>query len=155
MSLSPSSHKRPQQGIASVEFAIALPLLLLLLLATAEIGRMLSQYDTLTKAVRDGARFLAAHALNGSTSTVQLTAPIPAETQYLVVYGNVNGAGSPVLPGFVIGNVTVANAGNGYVSVSATYTYQPMLGSLPTFGLTAGPISVAIPLNATVVMRAL
>lgn len=155
MSLSTSSHKRPQLGIASVEFTIALPFLLLLLLAIAEIGRMLSQYDTLTKAVRDGARFLAANSLNGSTSTVQLTAPIPAETQYLVVTGTINGTGNPVLPGFAIGNVTVANAGNGYVSVSAVYTYQPMLGaSLPTFGF-GSPISTAIPLTATVVMRAL
>jgi Flp pilus assembly protein TadG len=150
------SHRdRSQLGLASVEFAIAVPLLLLLLLAIPELGRMLSQYDTLTKAVRDGARFLAAHALSGSTSTVQLTAPIPAETQYLVVYGNINGTGSPVLPGFVIGNVTVADAGNGYVSVSAAYTYQPMLGALRTFGLTGSSIPLAIPLSTTVVMKAL
>jgi Flp pilus assembly protein TadG len=155
MSMSPPRRSRCEQGLAAVEFTIALPLLLLLLLATAEIGRMLSQYDTLTKAVRDGARFLAAHALSGSTGTVQLTAPVPAQTQYLVVYGNTNGTGTALLPGLAVGNVTVADAGNGYVSVSAVYTYQPMIGtSLPTFGF-GSPISTNIPLTATVVMRAL
>ena len=41
---------RPQRGVAIIEFVITLPLLLLLLLATAEIGRALFQYNTLTKA---------------------------------------------------------------------------------------------------------
>lgn len=151
----PSHRDRSQQGVASVEFAVALPLLLLLLLAIAELGRMLSQYDTLTKATRDGARFLAANALSGSTSTVLITGAVPAETEYLVVYGNINGSGNPVLPGFVTTNVVPADAGNGYVSVTASYTYQPMLGTLPTFGLTNSSISLAIPLRATVVMKAL
>lgn len=155
MSLEPI-RARSQRGIASVEFAITLPLLLLLLLATAEIGRMLSQYDTLTKTVRDGARYLAANALAGSTSTVQITSTVQTQTQNLVVTGNINGTGTPVLPGLATGNVTVSDAGNGYVSVSASYTYQPMLGALRTFGLTSGSsIALAIPLNTTVVMRAL
>ena len=42
-----------QRGVAIVEFVLTLPLLMLLLLATAEIGRALFQYNTLTKAVRD------------------------------------------------------------------------------------------------------
>jgi Flp pilus assembly protein TadG len=144
-----------QRGIAATEFAIALPLLLLLMLATAEIGRLLSQYDTLTKAVRDGSRYLASNVLVGTQQIVQITPQIQTNTQNLVVTGNVLGAGSPILPGLATGNVTVADAGNGYVSVSATYTYQPILASFPTFGLTAGPVSLAIPMTATVVMRGL
>ena len=155
MSLASPRRSRCERGLASVEFTIALPVLLLLLLATAEIGRMLSQYDTLTKTVRDGARYLAAHSLDGSTGTVQITAQVQTQTQNLVVNGNINGTGSAVLPGLVVGNVTVSNPSSGYVSVSAVYTYQPMIGtSLPTFGL-GSPISTAIPLTATVVMRAL
>lgn len=157
--------RRRERGIAATEFAIALPLLLFLMLATAEIGRMLSQYDTLTKAVRDGARYCASVASSGTTSVVSIsnctaagggtggTAPANA-TQNLVVTGNTLGVGSAVLPGLAAGNVTVADAGGGYVQISATYTYQPVLGTLPTFGLTA-PITLAIPLNAAVVMRAL
>ena len=154
-----------ERGFAAVEFAIALPFLLFLMLATAEIGRLLSQYDTLTKAVRDGARYCASVANSGSTSTVTIsnctaagggtggTAPANA-TQNLVVTGNAAGSGGALLPGLVAGNVTVADAGGGYISVSATYTYQPVIGNIPTFGFSA-PINLAIPLNAAVVMRAL
>ena len=42
-----------QRGIATIEFAICAPILLLLMLATVEVGRMLIQYNTLNKAVRD------------------------------------------------------------------------------------------------------
>jgi len=143
-----------QRGLATVEFVITLPLLLLVFLATAEVGRMLSQYDTLTKAVRDGARYLAANSLAGSTSTVSISGQVQAQTQNLVVTGNINGTGSPVLPGLAVGNVTVSDAGNGYVSVAASYTFQPIFATLPTFGL-SGPISLSVPLNASVVMRAL
>src|SRR5215831_1868137 len=142
-----------QRGLAAVEFAIALPVLLLLMMATAELGRMLSQYDTVTKAVRDGARYLAGHALVGSTSVVTISGQLQGETVNLVVSGNVNG-GPPLVPGFVAGNVTVANLGNGYVSVAAAYTYQPILATLPTFVFT-NAINLALPPQASVVMRAL
>ena len=143
------------RGIATVELAIALPVLLLLLTATVEIGRLLSEYDTLTKSVRNAARYLAAHALQGTTGVVNITAPVQSATANLVVTGNVNGTGSSLLPGLVSANVTVTNLGGGNVSVSASCTYQPLLGAaLPTFG--NGPrTALGFPLNATTVMRAL
>ena len=167
---SPLTARWRERGIAATEFVIALPVLLFLMLATAEIGRMLSQYDTLTKAVRDGARYCASVANTGTSGVVNISnctaagggtggsAPQNA-TQNLVVFGNTGGAvgsppAAPLLPSLAIGNVTVADAGGNYISVSASYTYRPVLGTLPTFGLTA-PITLAIPLNAAVVMRAL
>lgn len=144
-----------QRGVAAVEFAIALPVLLFLMMATAEFGRIMSQYDTLTKTVRDGARYLAANALANSTAqVVNVTAQMQTATANLVATGTTNAGGTPLLPGLAPGNVTAIDLGNGYISVAATYTYQPMLASLPTFGLT-GPLSLAIPLKATVVMRPL
>ena len=143
------------RGIATIELAIALPMLLLLMTATVEVGRLLSEYDTLTKSVRNGARYLAANADLGTTGVVSITAAVQTATANLVVAGNVNGTGAALLPGLGTGNVTVANAGAGYVSVSAAYTYRPLLGArLPTFGY-GPPIALGIPLNATVVMRAL
>lgn len=143
------------RGIATIEMAIVLPVLLLLLTATVEVGRLLSEYDTLTKSVRNGARYLASNADLGTTGVVSITAAVQTATTNLVVNGNVNGTGAALLRGLAAGNVTVANAGAGYVSVSAAYTYQPILGAaLPTFGLTPR-IALGIPLNATVVMRAL
>jgi len=148
-------HRRRQRGTAIIEFTIVLPVLLLLLGAAAEIGLMLSQYNTLNKAVRDGARYLATNALAGTTGVVSINSAVQTATINLVVSGNTAGTGPAVLPNFTAGNVTVANLGNGYVSVSAAYTYVPMLGAnLPTFGLTA-PINTGVTLNATVVMRPL
>ena len=144
-----------QRGTAIIEFTIALPVLLLLLAATAEIGRMLSQYDTLNKGVRDGARYLAANALLGTTGVVSINSTVQTATVNLVVTGNSAGTGTALLPNLTAGNVTVASLANGYVSVSAAYTYVPMLGAqIPTFGLTA-PINTSVTLNAAVVMRPL
>jgi Flp pilus assembly protein TadG len=148
-------HRRWERGTAIIEFTIALPLLLLMLVATAEIGRMLSQYNTLNKAVRDGVRYLAANALAGTTGVVSINSTVQTATINLVVTGNTAGSGSALLPNLTANNVTVTSLANGYVSVTASYTYVPMLGSnLPTFGLSA-PINVSIPLNASVVMRPL
>jgi len=69
-------------GTAAIELAIALPLLLLTLLATAELGRMLSQYDTLNKAVRGGARYLATNAISagGTTGVITITPAVTTAT---------------------------------------------------------------------------
>jgi Flp pilus assembly protein TadG len=144
-----------QRGVATIEFAICVPVLLLLMLATAELGRAMFQYNTLVKAVRDGARHLATNASVGSQRIVSITAAKRTETLNLVVTGNIAGTGTPLLPGLTIANVSATDAGNGFVSVSANYTYRPALGAtLPTFGFGA-PINLSMTLPATVIMRAL
>ena len=146
---------RVERGLATVEMALTLPLLLFLLLAVAEFGRMISQDDTLTHAVRDGARYAASVSALGSTGLVSITPALQSAVANLVATGNVNGTGAPLLPGLTPADVTVSDAGNGYVEVSATYTYEPMVGAtLPTFGI-ASPIPLAVPLSAACVMRAL
>lgn len=150
-----TSPRARQTGTAAMELAIALPVLLLLLMVTAEVGRLLSQYDTLTKSVRNGARYLASNALGGTTGVVAITPQVQTQTQNLVVSGNVNGSGSALLPNFVAANVTVTTVDSTHVSVTAAYAYQPLLGAtLPNFGI-GSPTSFSFPLTATVVMRAL
>ena len=48
--------KRGQRGIAAIEMVITLPVLLLLLVGMAELGRAFYQYNTLTKSIRAGIR---------------------------------------------------------------------------------------------------
>lgn len=146
------SRSRAEHGLATLEFAICAPLLLLLMLATAEFGRVLFQYNTLTKAVRDGARHTARRA-EDSTGNVVITPQIITETTNLVRTGNTAGTGPALLPGTL--TVEVDDADEGFISVSATYQYSPMLGAtLPTFGL-GDDITLVVNLPATVVMRAL
>ena len=155
MSRFPSTNARHDRGVATVEMAIALPLLLLLMLAVAEFGRMISQYDTLNKAVRDGARYAASVSSFGSTGLVYVTPAIQSAVTNLVVTGNVAGSGAALLPGLVPTDVTVSAVNGTYVEVTVTYTYQPMTGpALPTFGLGPSPL-LDVPLTATCIMRAL
>lgn len=150
----PTSRSR-QRGSAAVEAAIGLPVVLFLMLAGAELGRVISQYNTLTKSARDACRYVASNASAGTTGLVSITSQLQTAAANLVVTGNVSGTGSALLPGLVAGNVTVSDAGGGFVSVSVTYTYQPMLGAkLPTFGFGTAP-SLAVPLNVGIIMRAL
>lgn len=142
-------------GLAIVEFVLVLPICLMLVIATAEFGRAFLQYNALTLAVRDGVRHLAGRALLGSTGTVSISGGLQQETQNLVVYGNIWGAGSPVLPGLAPADVTVANAGGGNVSVTAAYPYNPIFAFIPrfTFGSSVGVTGIT--LQSGVTMRAL
>jgi len=72
-----------QQGVALVEFAFALPLLLVLSLVSTELGRAVYRYNTTAKAVRDAVRYLS----------VQTPGTHRAEARNLIVYGNVAGTG--------------------------------------------------------------
>lgn len=151
----PSGNKR-QRGIAMVEFTIVLPLMLLLLVATAELGRAFYEYNTLTKTVRDGARYLADTALDGTTGVIDLTDAKIAETANLVVYGNIAGAGGPLLNGLSAADVSVVEVNPTHIQVSASYQYSPIFpGGIPTFGLGSGNISTGYTFQAQVTMRVL
>jgi TadE-like protein len=148
-------------GLALVEFAICAPLLLLLLMATAEFGRLLYQYNTLTKTVRDGARYAAREAsiTSGSTHILDLESEIISRTENLVIHGNILGTGPALVPGLTAEGVDVIEAvdasgnPNGFVRVSATFQFAPAMGStLPTFGF-GEPLDLTATLTASVVMR--
>jgi hypothetical protein len=93
---------RSQRGVAMVEFAIILPVLLLLLFGVTELGRALYQQNTLYKAVASGARYLARTSetlddenscATGGTWVSNLTT-----ANNLIVYGKTTGTGVPLLP---------------------------------------------------------
>lgn len=69
-----------QRGVAAVEFALILPLLLILTFTTTEFGRALYEYDTVAKSVREAARYLSRQ--NEGTHV--------AEAQNLIVYGYIS-----------------------------------------------------------------
>ena len=150
----PPTTSSRQRGIALVETAITLPFLLFVMLAASEFTFAFVQHTTLTKAVRDGVRYAAEEAIDG-TLTFNLTAALQNDTRRLVVYGNTAGVGTPAAVGLTVGDVTVTDIGNNIVEVSLTYPYTGILGTvLPTFGY--GPnISMLFNMDATVAMRAL
>ena len=146
---------RAQQGVAMVELTIALPLLLLLLLAIAEFGRMLYHYNNLLQANRDAVRYLAGEAWNGNLGQIEINPVVEARTKNLAVYGvPTPQAGNEVVPGLTTANVTVGAVGSEHVQVSTNYVFQPVIGNgIPAF--IGDAIALNVPLEATTVMRGL
>lgn len=138
-----------QRGLATMEFAIVLPLIVLIALAVTELGRGLYLYNTLTKSVRSGARHLSEVAV-GPLGIVDI-APHITSTKNVVVYGDIDG-GTSVLPSFTPADVTVSAVdiplpGGGispnHVQVSATYTFTPLFPALSRLGYSLVPAFTA------------
>lgn len=144
-----------QRGIAMVEFAIVLPVLLTVLFAVTEIGRAMVRYNTLTKSVQDGARYAAAYALLGTTGAVNVDAQLQTAVRNIVVYGNRAGTGTPLMAGLQPAQINLVDAGGDQIRVDASYPYQPLLGViLPNLGLGTST-SLSFVMQAAVSMRAL
>lgn len=143
-----------QRGLALVETAITLPFLFFVMLAATEITNAFVEHTTLTKAVRDGARYAAEEAIDG-TLTVNVTEALKNETRNLVVFGNTAGTGTPAINNLTVNDVTVNSVGGDNVEVSVSYAYTGILGTvLPGFGY-GSDLSLLFNLGATVTMRAL
>jgi Flp pilus assembly protein TadG len=153
--------RRRQSGLAMVEFAISVPVLLLLMFGTFEFGHFLIQYSVLNDAVRNASRYVAGKALGTTAGTLVTGADWDAlvtKGKNLAVYGNIAGTGSPVLPSLNdtnIATITVTpDPPNRNIAVLAAYKYQPLFGAaIPTF--MGGSISTAFTLNISITMRAL
>lgn len=142
--------KSSQSGLAVVEFAIVLPFIVLMALAVTELGRGLYQYNTLTKAVRDGARYLSDVAIS-PLGTVDIS-PHVSNVQNLVVYGDAGGGSTPVLPGFSTANVTVTAVAvtlpsggitTNHIEVTASYNFTPLFPALSALGYSMVPTMTA------------
>jgi Flp pilus assembly protein TadG len=59
---------RNDRGAAAVEFALVVPLLLVVLLAIIDLGWVFNRQLTLTQAAREGARIMAVHHENPGAS---------------------------------------------------------------------------------------
>ena len=99
-----SRFRSDERGVQLLETAIVIPILLVLFGAVAEFGRYFYEYTTGAKAARVGARYLAAKSVNSGIN-------YEAQAKNLVVYGNIGGTGTPVLPGLSTANVQVDYVG--------------------------------------------
>jgi Flp pilus assembly protein TadG len=145
------SHSR---GLAAVELAIVLPVFLMLMLGTAELGRVLYEYNTLTKSATGAVRYLAEHARTPA-GQVEISSEAATVTRNLAVFGSPAGGAAPLLRGLSTGQVSVTQVDEDNVQVSISYAYIPLFAAIPTFGLRDGPLTVTGTLVATQTMRAL
>ena len=129
--------RRGCRGAATVEFAIVGPVLVLMLLMVGELGRAFYQYNTLTKAVREGARYAAGQA-PGTLNVMVLTQGLRDRVANLVVYGEPGGGSTPLIPGLSTSAVTVTPMtsvlGWSSVRVFADFQFTPAaIQALPGF----------------------
>ncbi|MGH8241737.1 MAG: TadE/TadG family type IV pilus assembly protein [Steroidobacteraceae bacterium] len=145
-----------ERGIAAVEFVITAPLIIFLLLAGAELGRAFVHYTQLSQLVRDAARYVSEHSINGTTGVVSISTTTITRARNLAVYGNIVGTGDAMLPQYQPSHVQVVNAGGDNIRVDAIYPYQPMLGAtLPRFGIGSGSTALNFTMHIAVTMRAI
>ncbi|MHA6794909.1 TadE/TadG family type IV pilus assembly protein [Pseudonocardia bannensis] len=118
----------PQRGAAAVEFALVLPLLVLLLFGIVDFARAFHTQLTLSDAAAEGARTLAtggtlAAARSAVGSVLQVTAVAPAAVSYPL---------ATVCPATAVpGTVRAA------MTVSTRFEFvTPLIGSLAGGGLT-------------------
>jgi Flp pilus assembly protein TadG len=123
----------PDRGAAAVEFALLLPLLLLIVFGIVDFGRLLNAQITLTQAAREGARLAALGQPN-----------VVSRTQ-----GAATGL-SPVtvtITGCAPGAAATANA---TVKVSYSFSFETPVGAIA--GLFGSGFGSSITLTGTGVM---
>lgn len=139
---------RDERGTQLVELALVVPLLLMLLGATAEFARFFNTYSTLAKATRAGARYQISQPPGASD----------AAARNIVVYGNPAGTGTPVAAGLSTAQVKVTpnRAGGAVQTVTVSidgYGYTPVfdLGKL----INSPSLSLAVDVKPSSTMRQL
>ena len=140
---------RDERGTQLVELAIVLPILLVLFGAAAEFGRFFYTYQTLAKATRTGARYL---------TIKQPTADNDEKAQNMVVYGNPDGTGDPVVAGLTPGMVRVVREGANpalpdHVTVRIEgYAYEPLFNLVKLSGDSRNTLRINVDPSTTMRM---
>jgi Flp pilus assembly pilin Flp len=107
--------RRNEKGAAIVEFALVVPLLLLLLWGIVDIGRAFYTLNNLASAVREGARTAAVMATDPTTTANKTLIKTAVTTAFTPI-------GPPLKPESVF--VTLANR---QVTVKASYPFAPLV----------------------------
>ncbi|MDP2099478.1 MAG: TadE/TadG family type IV pilus assembly protein [Methylobacter sp.] len=141
-----------QKGTSTVEFAMLLPLLLLLVVMVSEFGVIFYRLNAVSKAVQVATRYLSDVAVSNANTALDKT-----NAQNLAVYGNTVGTGTPVVPGLTAANIVITNPIAQHVQVEVVgYDSNFMLGNSlnALVGMvTGGSIPSVMTLRASSIMR--
>lgn len=130
-----------RRGTAIVEAAIVLPVMILLLFGLIEIGRALMEHHTLTRSVRDAARYVARVPLLCPATDDPTWSGVKSIARNLALTGQRTG-GTPLVPSWTTAAFSVADpvcedwSGRPVqvITVNASVPYQD-LGFLTLLGL--------------------
>lgn len=164
---------RDRDGAAAVEMVFVLPLLMIIMLGSVELGNYFYNEHTLIKSVRDGARFAARQGMsNYTTCTGSPPQTVIDDTKMVVRKGTLDSSAPDLLPSWGSATFSMsiscttslndgaggtyapagiyANLGGGAptVRVTATIPYRPILGT--PFGFSGSGLSVTATQTAAV-----
>lgn len=106
--------RRSERGAAAVEFALVVPLLLLLMLGIVEFGRAFFIQSTLSGAAREGVRIMALSTNPASAQADAKAATIAAAPGLGLTSGQITVTPSPSCP----------TTGTAEIKATVTVTYQ-------------------------------
>ncbi len=132
--------RHARQGVAAVEFVLCLPLIALMLFGTIDIGRLLFDYQAVSKSVRDATRYLTRIdevTLGLTCAGVTGAGPI-AEARNLVLRGTID-ATKPYLLGYWTDPLSIEVSCRGPIpnpDIAGSKTYQGFFSDKPIFSIT-------------------
>ena len=129
--------------------ALITPVLILLLLGAADLGRAFYAYTAITNAAREGARYGASNPGNSSGIVARVQNEV-ANSQLTIPSGGISTACSTYTSGSYTkgGNVSCSSAVNGdYITVNINYTFNFISGYILGVG------SITLSSNATMAIR--
>ena len=151
MKILKNSHRKKNKGQAMVEFALALPILILIILGLMEAGRLLFIYGSVTTASREAVRYGSAIGDNGSgtpkhldcdgirTSAQDVGFLLAIESDDIdIQYENGNGTSIGDCNGASYNGSPLQNGDR--ISITVTGIYAPMV---PMSGFATFPITTA------------
>lgn len=122
---------RSERGAALVEFALVVPILMMMMCATIDFGLAVYTLNNLTAAVREGGRLAAVQDAGSWTSGSAVTA---AKTR---VFNYISGMNNGLTPAQVQALISVTNPdADGIITVKITgYPYKPVTPLSPLLGI--------------------
>jgi Flp pilus assembly protein TadG len=151
---------RDTNAAAAAEMALVLPLLLVILFGSVELGNYFMNEHSLLKSVRDGARFAARQSFTLYPDCSTVDSSVVTNTQNIVSYGYLSGT-AVLTPNISASDITVSTScatsaagetmlgiyrgrstGAQMVTVTASVPYRPILAA---FGFTG----IGLDLNAS------
>jgi len=129
--------RKQHAGTASIEMALVLPILLILLFAITEFGYLYQQYTALNVMQRSAARYLSKHLDPGINGVVDLTSDTAldhiAKAKQLILKGTTDVNSVTDLPrfsGLTDDDISVAHSpnNNDVIVITTQFTFKPFLG---------------------------
>lgn len=114
-------NRKNRRGVAAVEFALTLPVFMLVLAGVIELSAFISQFHIVQRAARDAAR-VGSITLEGPNPDGEILKQAAVDQAFTVL----DAAGRPCGAGCVVAAEWFPDGDHDYISVTVSYEYVPI-----------------------------